>query len=287
MQSQFIGLTEAEVAKLRKSDEAVTGIQNHQRLGNPVSFPWLRQTYRRARGIHDQLHFGEAILSSVTQLDQYLHSYGPMTESQWNIFGRSLNPIREKFQLIDYGCGQGLAGLLLYDRFGDEMFSKAKRITLIDPSSVALTRAEAVYRAIAPYCPIYCLNKQFDDVEVHELKPDSEMINFHLFSNVLDIDTFDNIRLLTNLSKTGKHRILCVSHDRDHNGGSRRITEIKEAYDAEIIKKWFTVHRNEISRFNCGKDGKFSAISWDLEMDIDYERSVRHESKNLPVEAAA
>ena len=75
----------------------------------------IRGHAKEENGIKEQLNWEKAILKSQDQLNQYLHTYGPMIKSQWK---NALSPVSlpdTEIQIIDYACGQGLGCSLFLD----------------------------------------------------------------------------------------------------------------------------------------------------------------------------
>lgn len=271
MDSYFIELSAEEVAALRDCDSAVQAIRHLAASGKTISFPWLRANFGRDRDVWDQLGRGTSILGSTEQLDQYLYSYGPMIACQWEAvtkgFGLSSDPIR----LVDYGCGQGLAGLLHFDKFGPALSAKLARVVLIEPSPMALIRAEAIYRAIAPSADITCVSKSFDQVITADLVPDNDLATTHVFSNVLDVAGFDQYRLFGQLLTPGQHTILAVSPDRDFDGGTARIRGLKTAVEDPKHGEQLTVLESTLREFRCGPGDKYPAVSWFAKLEVSNE----------------
>ena len=196
-------------------DAIVDAIRMGEINAGNISFTLLRNVAGRDCGCWDELGRGRAILRSTEQLDQYLYSYGPMTESQWDQFLSDLTMPAERIRIVDYGCGQGLASALLFDNFGPELVERVGTVVLIEPSSVALTRAKAVLECYCENCRILDVNKDLDGLTPEELSSNGEPISLHLFSNVLDIEGFHHFQLFTKMFQTkGRHSVLAVSHDR-------------------------------------------------------------------------
>lgn len=267
VETRFVNLAATDVAVLRQHDRVVDLVRQRAATGAPISFRWLRDRFGSQNGMWDELGRGKAVLGSADHLDQYLHSYGPMIASQWAQLAPFLNVDDIQFRLIDHGCGQGLAGLLLSDHLGGNLLASARSILLVEPSAPALVRAEAIYRGLAPHCPITCIRKPFDDLTHDDLAPDEAIETIHLFSNVLDIDGFDHIELFRKMLNVGRHNVLAVSHDRDHDGGSSRILDLKAAVEDPGMGRWLSVGFSEIAQFTCN-DGKSDAIAWFMQMDV-------------------
>lgn len=268
MKTTFIDLNADEVAALRDSDWGIEEIGKLGARGQQISFPWLRATVGRDRSVWNQLGRGRSVLTSTEQLDQYLYSYGPMISCQWDALLNGMSPPGEPLRLIDYGCGQGLAGLMMFDKFDGAFSSKLAKVVLVEPSSMALVRAEAVYRCIAPSSEIVCVRKGFDQLCTADVMPDEALRAVHVFSNVLDVKGFDQYRLFGQILTPGSHTVMAVSHNRDHDGGTARIKNIKAALEDPKHADQLVVESSTLSEFNCGPESKYSAISWSARLKV-------------------
>ena len=113
--------------------------QCYDRLPNEwKSHPW------------DLTDHGRKVLQSELELDGYLAAYGEMhvvkcRAALQNFPCRTEDDIiqRYNYEIIDWGCGQGVATLTLLD-FLDErkLLGRLNAITLIEPSEIALKRAK-------------------------------------------------------------------------------------------------------------------------------------------------
>lgn len=257
--------------------EDLEGIQNQDRVCNainactfqkiPISFSWLKENWGCDHGIWSNLGRGKGVLKSFNELNQYLYSYGGMISGQWEkLFSHVEFKIdQEKYELVDYGCGQGLAGLLLKENVREELFPRVEKVVLIDPSIYALVRAAAVYHNIAPHAKIVLVCKKFDDVTVDDLHHNVALTRIHIFSNVLDLPNYRPFELFAKLLQEGHHNIFAVSHDRHHNGGSQPFYEIKNALDNQDK---IMVHFSQIYQYKCGKDDKFDVIAWAADIEV-------------------
>lgn len=264
MDSKFPRMSDEAVRELRKRDPAVKAIQS---LLGPMSFTWLRETFKQNNNLKNALQYGRAVLSDCALLDQYLYTYGNMIQSQWqHILGR-VKVSDDEIRLIDYGCGQGLAGLIISDSLGTKFQSKVKEVILIEPSAVGLVRSEAVYRNLFPAASIVCLDLMFGDMERSWFTA-TPLKTLHVLSNVLDIAGFDQSHVFNSTLTTGQHAIMAVSHNRDFEGGAERIKAIKAEIEKAKYSSWVTVRDSATEEFHCGPNGKFAAISWIAELDI-------------------
>ncbi|MFG5410603.1 class I SAM-dependent methyltransferase [Piscinibacter sakaiensis] len=190
-----------------------------------------------------------------------------MTRNQWHevLAPLSFNP--EPVQVVDYGCGQGLATALLIDRFGKDLIRSLRKVILVEPSQVALTRAAAIVSCYANHIDVITLEKRLEALEPSELKASTGVLSIHLFSNVLDIEGYDHFGLLAKIFQSkGRHFIMAVSHDRDFDGGSTRFRDLEEAVSRPEYQSWFSVQYSSIRQFSC--NGGQSAIAWLLEVEV-------------------
>lgn len=192
-----------------------------------VSFDYLRCIIGTDCGIHRQLGRGRSVLTSSEQLDQYWYSYAPMIRSQWRWVLPQIQLDLSKVEIIDYGCGQGMASCLFLEHFEEARFDPGLRVTLIEPSALALTRAHRIMQAYAPQAEVISVNSHFQDLASDQLLCDPDRVKIHLFSNVLDIAGYDHFELVNEiLQHPGKHIFLAVSHNRNFEGGASRLKEI-------------------------------------------------------------
>lgn len=250
------------------NDLIINAITSGLLTKNNVSFDNIRQTASRDYDLWNQLGRGRAILGTAEELDQYLHSYGPMTRAQWhNLLGK-LSLIPEPTVIIDYGCGQGLATALLFDCFGDEFIRSVRKVVLIEPSLVALKRAAAIVGCYsANKFQVETINKTLGELDAVELIGNKGVLTNHIFSNVLDIEGYDHFDLLGKMfQQKGRHCVLAVSHDRNFDGGSSRFLDLEKAICDPHFHSWFTVQHSDVWRFECGN--KKPAIAWVLEVEV-------------------
>lgn len=188
-----------------------------------------------------------------------------MVQQQWTELARGLKSPKRHVRLIDHGCGQGLAGLLLADKLGPSFGAALRKIVLVEPSAVALVRAEAIYRRIAPKAEYLCVRKTFDEVQAEDFGFLPGLDTWHLFSNVLDVPGFDQIRLFCHALAEGRHRVIAVSHDRDFGGGTPRLTELKSALEHLNHSSMLSVKKSEIRQFKCESK---SMVCWIAKLEV-------------------
>ena len=120
------------------------------------------------------------------------------------------NTPREAFSgdisVIDWGCGQGLATLYLYEYLIEKGINgQIKEVILIEPSKKALARAKFNIGLVNSNIDIITVNKQLNDILDKDILLSEKRKTIHLFSNILDIKDISlkqiSERLKINLSK--------------------------------------------------------------------------------------
>ncbi|WP_420229137.1 hypothetical protein ACOBWA_09085 [Psychrobacter sp. ER1] len=136
--------------------------------------------------------------------------------------------------IIDYGCGQGLSFLNLVCRWSHDddrtWQDYLKSVILIEPSKIALNRAEAIAKLKFPDATIRTVNKKLETLDSEDLLFDTNKVTIHIFSQVLDITLADEFNLLeffeTITSTIGMHYIHVVSHEVDGMNNQRNILKL-------------------------------------------------------------
>lgn len=145
--------------------------------------------------LHESLNKGVNILDSEPLMQMYIYAFGKMHNAKlqyaFNHLHKSVLKYKE-IEIVDYGCGQGLATVCYHDFMIDNNLSqKVSRITLIEPSPTALYRAELICSHIFPDAKIIAINKSFDVLNVDDLTLSAETPTIHLLSNILDVESYD------------------------------------------------------------------------------------------------
>jgi hypothetical protein len=185
-----------------------------------ISFNIVRNiAVKMCRGIDTNLvGRGVTPLREENDLFVYLFRYGKMhkakLESCFNEF--PFSEINNSLEVIDWGCGQGLASLVFFDYMKNKnIVLQISKITLIEPSPLSIKRASLHLEKYNISKNIKTVCKSFDRLESHDLQTDKNAIKIHLFSNVLDID--DSYYSQTNLielikkSQKGVNYFICCS----------------------------------------------------------------------------
>lgn len=145
--------------------------------------------------LFDQLNRGVELLDSEPLLQMYFYSYGQMHAEKLTYAFTQLSPYiksAKKIDIVDYGCGQGLATMCYHDFIRKcNLQQQVRSITLIEPSALALSRAELLCGCFFPKATITAIQKGFDELLEDEIRIDVDCPTLHLFSNILDVESYD------------------------------------------------------------------------------------------------
>jgi len=187
-----------------------------------LSFSWIRQNAVNYIGCNSIpiYHRGVLPLKSYEELYQYIFSYGNMHYAKMKSALEYLpNSIfQDKLEIIDWGCGQGIATITLLQIKRPSKVS----FTLIEPGKLALERAALNVKCFhkeysSGVFSCRTIHKDFDSLNLYDVCTNSE-IKIHLFSNTLDIIGRYNQNNLMNLIKKtqkGLNYFVCVSPYQD------------------------------------------------------------------------
>jgi hypothetical protein len=258
-------------------DRILQAIKTGELNAENISFKEIRG-FRNETNVHDELGNGRNVLVTYEQLDQYLHSYGPMISSQWRIFLKAATFHNDasisSVSIISYGCGQGLELSMLFDLIvigesdtGKQLRDITKKITLVDLSPVALIRAHAIVKTYCSDVDVLVLPKNLDELLIDDFNFSSDNVNIHVFSNVLDIPSFDIEALFSKILKIqGRHIFLIVSHDRNFKGGVNRLYCLEKYLKNVIISVSLKSKLLPMIEFVCHNG--MPAISWEIDLEV-------------------
>ena len=155
--------------------------------------------------LHNSLNRRVDILDSEALLQMYFYAFGEMHVAKLNYaFEHLLQYIKEakEVELIDYGCGQGMASICYHDFIKTVNSSQEiSRVTLIEPSEMALSRASLLCSRFYPDAEIVTINKGFESLTENDIELSGSIPTIHLFSNILDVESY-NIEKLAQLVKS-------------------------------------------------------------------------------------
>lgn len=219
------------------------------------------------------LNHGTAVLTTEEQCFAYIAAYGAMHQAK---IREVLDQIKiddfrsNDFQIIDWGCGQGLATVCFLDYLNEQgiPLDIIRKVVLIEPSDMALSRANTHVSAYLGNDSekIAIEIKYLADVTSEDIKSE-QPITVHLFSNILDIPSIDLLCLSNTIKKNlqGQHYFFCWG---PLNYGNSRIDifwnyfneadsifsnlHSKQQYDNEgrLIKTYNYTAKNRVFKVN-------------------------------------
>ena len=160
---------------------------------------------------------GVAILEQEEQLFSYMKSYGLMHKAKLlSAFSNfPFNEIRDKnIEIYDWSCGQGLASIVLLEYLMDNnIVLKTNRVTLIEPSEIALKRASLHVKHFDSEVTVRTILKDMDSLEIADVSSREGSAQVHLFSNILDVEAYSMQHLIEIIKQgfKGNNYMFCVS----------------------------------------------------------------------------
>ena len=191
--------------------------------------------------LFEQLNRGVELLESEPLLQMYFYSYGQMHVEKLTYAFKQLSPYItsvEKIDIVDYGCGQGLATMCYHDFIKDcNLQQHVRSITLIEPSALALSRAELLCSCFFPKTTITAIQKGFDELLEDEIQIDADCPTLHLLSNILDVESYDIAPLADKIKTScqGDNEFVIVSPIQN----ARRMGRLKEFVDGLGVNCYF------------------------------------------------
>ena len=181
------------------------------------------------------LEHGVKLLDNDDELAQYLVAYGQIHREKLNLALDEIESPAEYFSrnitIIDWGCGQGLATICFFDYMRNLGIEPAvEKIILIEPSAVAIKRANEHVLKYTSSAEISLVNKFIDDVKVSDIRASNDTLVLHFFSNILDIPSV-HLDMLSDLIKDNlkaEQILFCVG---PQNAGVSRIAEFSKMFD--------------------------------------------------------
>lgn len=184
--------------------------------------------------LHQQILRGTCQLDNETELNAYMHDMSLMHNAKLRDAFSHLSTIffgGKEIDIIDYGCGQAMGCISYADYLKENNHTQnVRRITLIEPSYIALARAALHSSLLFPNAEIVTINKGFDDLTVSDIEVDSNIPTLHIFSNVLDMGSTPNYNGVFNLGTF-----------------SNLVLEISKGYNEYVITEplFSDFHRDE------------------------------------------
>lgn len=205
--------------------------------------------------LYNLLNRGVTSLNTEPLLQMYFYAFGNMHEEKLNLAFKYLHKYVKgvnQIELIDYGCGQGLAAMCYHDYLKKENSNQEViKITLIESSEIAIARAELLCEVFYPKAKIRIIQKEIDALEKKDLTTSEEILTIHLFSNILDVESF-NVEKFAKLIKSisnGQNEYIIVSPMQN----SRRLSRLKH-FAAYLENNLYFEKYYDSREFNKNKD---------------------------------
>jgi len=219
-------------------------------LNSINKFNKINKYHTNSKNINDiTCNRGKKILSSDDDLIRYLALYLPYHTIKLDsaLMHIDLKILTENsFNLWDWGCGQAIGSLVLCERILHSDYPlNIKKIVLIDPSKSAVNAGEVLLN--------FCINKQnkfphifkivkeFDQLSDDDVHNVHEDVNFHIMSNILDIETFDldSFIKLISINFTGINYFLCVGpkYNRSIERIDKFFNEMSKKFQVSLLSK--------------------------------------------------
>lgn len=191
--------------------------------------------------LYEAIQHGVCQLQSEPELNMYIHALGLMHEAKLqHAFEHLPSEFTdyEAIEIIDYGCGQAIGTICYADFLRKNGYAQeVRRITLIEPSEIALKRAALHVSCFFPNAEIITINKGFDDLVVDDLCIDDEMPILHIFSNVIDLaDDYFNLEkfaMLINDCARGENHYICIEPYFDYEEQDEKLRRFSTLLDAQ------------------------------------------------------
>ncbi len=180
---------------------------------------------------------GTSILETDAQLCTYMYRFGNMhkakLDSAFNYLPVEL--FSTNINIIDWGCGQGIASIVLFDKINPHNVTNC---ILIEPSEKSIKRAALNIKAYNSELKIKTICKKLDSLVTEDF-PKFNGITLHLFSNILDIDDYNQSQLTELISATqnGQNYFICVSPYIDDRK-SDRVDNFKRRFEKKYANKF-------------------------------------------------
>ena len=193
---------------------------------------------------HPELNHGIDLLASDTALNCYMSAYGEMHSSKCRaaMMNFPFEQLNGSVEIVDWGCGQGIGSATVIDVLQQHnLLIWVKRITLIEPSSHALMRAEAnISKIVSNNIEIDAINKFMptEQSDTHTISSIGYRYTnvIHVFSNILDVKTIDLTAVARMVASShGNHFILCMG---PKNGAVYRIEQFCSVFGEQ---KYFSL----------------------------------------------
>lgn len=174
------------------------------------------------------LNHGAGHLTKSDELKAYIAVYGEIHQKKLlQAFDNVPHKVwtESGISVIDYGCGQGIAEMVLSDFMASKYIDNdyVKDFILIEPSRKNLLQCSNYIDVFYSFSSKTLLCKSDKDIKTDDIAPRRATV-IHVFSNIIDLDDFDGTKITSILSDDKSHNnvIVCVSpYYQEANRGKR------------------------------------------------------------------
>lgn len=192
--------------------------------------------------LYKDIQHGVCQLQSEPELNMYIHALGMMHEAKLQHAFEHLAIdfcSHSSIDIIDYGCGQAIGTICYADFLREKGYSQnVRKVTLIEPSELALKRAALHVSCFFPNAEIVTILKGFDDLVDDDISVDGDVPALHILSNVIDLaDDCFNLEDFTTLIKKnikGENHFVCIEPYFGYDEEDDKLQRFIELLDAEI-----------------------------------------------------
>lgn len=226
-----------------------------------ISFKVIRQLSNDLLKGQEYTGRGAGILTSEQQLFTYLYRFGNMHKAKLESAFEYLpsNLLSNPTEIIDWGCGQGLASISFLDNYG---VTNVSSCILVEPSEIAIKRAALNLKMYSEALKLKTICKKLDLLKEEDF-PKQKNNRIHLFSNILDIDDYNQAQLCSLISNNvqGLNFFVCVSPYIDDRK-TDRVDNFKRYFEKTFVDKYELLGANlnsgrlDDTYWNCNNNSK-------------------------------
>lgn len=240
------------IPKVRKSSQTFATVLHKAKEW----FALLSKTEQQ--NLVDDLEHGAAHLINTRQLNAYIAKYGEIHQDKLlHAYDKIPSKVwcEDGISVIDYGCGQGIAEMVLSDYMASRYIDNnyVKDFILIEPSRQNLQRCVKYVKDFFSEARISAVCKTDDQINDVDINPESTTV-IHIFSNVIDLDDFDGkvVLSLLNGDKSHNNVIICVSPYYQEATRGKQIKEFGDKLQGYSLRYKFEKHTDDWDRtYSC------------------------------------
>ncbi len=178
-------------------------------------YPWT--------ALHDR---GRELLDSDLTMNAYFAAYSAWHKGKLLIALKNLPSqlFEQKFNIIDWGCGQGMGTLSVLDFLSTKGLERnLVQTILIDPSSDVVERAKFYVTNHSSTLSVKTISKYFQDIADSEIALDYDYPCLHIFSNILDVSGINLHDLSHKIAKVSNNENYMLIASPYYQQGNRNI----------------------------------------------------------------